>query len=396
MEKDNILFVSNVCPFPLNYGGKVGTWEKIKELSVYYKVHLCGLIESCDYLDKIEIGKYCESFKFFPRRKNYLKCIFFFWKPYSLVSRESKKLNIYINRLIQRHKINRIVLDSIHMLYSINLAVKNNPGINVFINEHNCEWMLFDSISSSQRLFKSLIYKVEANKLKVLENNLLKNRYIKGIIFISKSDMTLLPFPKESVCLVPPSISSINKEKIDSSKSTFDLLCVANFCYQPNIFGIIWFLSFCASPLIDKNSKVRIAIVGRGIGEEIKKHCLRFPKNISFFSDVPETSSYYAQSNVVFIPLFQGGGVKIKLLEAASLGKPIVCTSKTVEGTTFNKNTVWIADNANDFVESCIEALTNKREASLKGKLAEEKFNNEYDFDSQASVYYKFIESHSN
>lgn len=54
---------------------------------------------------------------------------------------------------------------------------------------------------------------------------------------------------------------------------------------------------------------------------------------ISIFEDVPDTAPYFRDADVLLYAPGQGSGVKVKVLEAFSLGLPVVTTSEGVEGT---------------------------------------------------------------
>jgi glycosyltransferase involved in cell wall biosynthesis len=71
----------------------------------------------------------------------------------------------------------------------------------------------------------------------------------------------------------------------------------------------------------------------------------------------------YQSTQVVIVPLRFGAGVKGKVMEAASFGRPIVSTSVGVQGLAGAENFVAIADTAEAFAEAVIGAL---REPDLR------------------------------
>jgi glycosyltransferase involved in cell wall biosynthesis len=74
----------------------------------------------------------------------------------------------------------------------------------------------------------------------------------------------------------------------------------------------------------------RFTIIGFQPIEAVK--ALAGRQNITVLPDVPDIRSEVAQQAVVVLPFVSGGGIKNKLLEAASLGKAIVCTPRTCSG----------------------------------------------------------------
>ena len=53
---------------------------------------------------------------------------------------------------------------------------------------------------------------------------------------------------------------------------------------------------------------------------------------IELKADLPDLRDEIARHGVVVLPFESGGGIKNKLLEAASMARPIVCTPKAAEG----------------------------------------------------------------
>src|SRR5262249_37297363 len=53
---------------------------------------------------------------------------------------------------------------------------------------------------------------------------------------------------------------------------------------------------------------------------------------VTLIADLPDLRSEIARHQVVVLPFVSGGGIKNKLLEAAAMGKAIVCTAKACRG----------------------------------------------------------------
>lgn len=95
--------------------------------------------------------------------------------------------------------------------------------------------------------------------------------------------------------------------------------------YYPNVLGINWFLNRVLPQLADD---INIKIVGK-IGpklENIKD------KRVDIIGPVESLEKYYREADIVIIPLFDGGGMKVKTIEAVSYGKCIVGTEESLHG----------------------------------------------------------------
>lgn len=96
----------------------------------------------------------------------------------------------------------------------------------------------------------------------------------------------------------------------------------------PNVVGLRWFLDEIWPKIIARNANLSLDVVGsvsRGFeGESIT--------GVQFHGLVPDLRAYYERAAVVISPLTFGSGLKIKLVEALSLGKCTVVTPITLQG----------------------------------------------------------------
>lgn len=124
---------------------------------------------------------------------------------------------------------------------------------------------------------------------------------------------------------VPAAIKQIqDKEDIQSDKVK-KLLFVGS-SYYPNVIGIRWFVKNVL-PELDKN--IQLIIVGRGL-EFLKKEFQDSRVNVVGTVETPVP--YYLDADIFIAPLFDGGGMKVKSIEAISYGKCFVGTEESLHG----------------------------------------------------------------
>lgn len=124
---------------------------------------------------------------------------------------------------------------------------------------------------------------------------------------------------------VPVAIKQMqDKEDIQSGKVK-KLLFVGS-SYYPNVIGIRWFVKNVL-PELDKN--IQLVIVGRGL-EFLKKEFQDSRVNVVGTVETPVP--YYLDADIFIAPLFDGGGMKVKSIEAISYGKCFVGTEESLHG----------------------------------------------------------------
>lgn len=111
-----------------------------------------------------------------------------------------------------------------------------------------------------------------------------------------------------------------------SEKSQKKVLLFVGTKYYPNIVGIQWFYKNVL-PKLDDNFEFQI--VGRGL-EYLRNELT--DSHVNVIGEVVSLDEYYKNADIVIAPLFDGGGMKSKTVEAVSFGKTFVGTSESLFG----------------------------------------------------------------
>jgi glycosyltransferase involved in cell wall biosynthesis len=98
--------------------------------------------------------------------------------------------------------------------------------------------------------------------------------------------------------------------------------------------------------------------------------------------EVGDAASYLLRASVVVVPLLTGGGMRVKLLEAWALSRPVVSTSLGAAGLEYRDDEhLLIADDAPQFADKVCRLLEDPGRASTIGqngrRLVEERYSRE-------------------
>ena len=81
---------------------------------------------------------------------------------------------------------------------------------------------------------------------------------------------------------------------------------------------------------------------------------------ISTFENVEDIRPFYWNSSLFISPIFSGGGMRIKILEAAACGIPILMTPTSNIGINFEESKeVLLANSINEFIETIRRAYNS-------------------------------------
>ena len=109
------------------------------------------------------------------------------------------------------------------------------------------------------------------------------------------------------------------------------LLFVGTLFYRPNVEGLKWFIETIYPEFRRRHRDARLLVVGFSPTEEVRNLC-RAAEGVELHANVPDVKEYYKRSWVVVVPLLSGGGTRIKILEAALAGRPVLSTPVGAEG----------------------------------------------------------------
>jgi glycosyltransferase involved in cell wall biosynthesis len=98
------------------------------------------------------------------------------------------------------------------------------------------------------------------------------------------------------------------------------------------------------------------------------------PPGVSYLGYVDDLAALYGRSRVVCCPIGLGGGTRIKLVEAASYGRPMVSTRIGAEGLDFDDETeILLRDSDEAFAVACVDLLRDEARCTALGAAARHK-----------------------
>ena len=156
------------------------------------------------------------------------------------------------------------------------------------------------------------------------------------------------------------------------------MLMVGAYGYDPNADAAEFFITQVLPQIRRRVPDAELHLVGAS-PQSIPSFA-RKPEGVKFLGYADDLPATYAASRLVVCPIRYGGGTRVKLVEAAGWGKPIVSTTIGAEGLGMvHGNDALIADSADSFADACVSLLTDDElcKALARGarSLAEQSFD---------------------
>jgi glycosyltransferase involved in cell wall biosynthesis len=107
------------------------------------------------------------------------------------------------------------------------------------------------------------------------------------------------------------------------------MLFVGNYFHSPNVDAALWLGTDILPQVARLHPAVQLSIVGPYAPPEVRS--LDGPR-LRFLGRVPDLDALLRRTAVVMAPVRTGGGMRMKVLHAMALGKPVVTTPRGAEG----------------------------------------------------------------
>ena len=361
----NVLWLTTRCPFPVDNGGKNSIANRMKYVAKRHNIYLITQSEEVTKEVNKELKKICKDYALVPpRKKNYIK--WFLTGSVNVAKYKNVLVTEAIEKFIAKYKIDLINVDSVMAAVALAPIWDSLKDIKIVINQHNID---SDCVRSKIHtrgisLLKKIYSLVESSRLEAWERKFYKKCNVDAQIFVSEEDLKFLKNnfkieEKTRLIYSPPIVidSAAIRNELGEEGILFEngknIVFPAAFDYGPNIHGCIWFVESVYPQIRKKVDGVRLILAGRNPDKRI---CNLSCEDIIVTGTVPDISPYFILADLLVIPIFFGGGVKTKLIEAGAYGKPVVSTSSGAKGSIY-KEEIIVTDDPEEFALYCIDVL---------------------------------------
>jgi GT2 family glycosyltransferase/glycosyltransferase involved in cell wall biosynthesis/SAM-dependent methyltransferase len=163
---------------------------------------------------------------------------------------------------------------------------------------------------------------------------------------------------------------------------------LGNFNHAPNVSGILWFLERVWPLVLANCPYARLCVVGGNPPPSLQSWNGR--EGVQVTGWVEDVRPFLQRSVVFVAPMFEGVGLRGKILEAWASKKPVVGTSLAFLG--LNQARDWagfVADDAESFAARVCDLLANEAIAEQMGTCGRELVVSSFSWDAFANLYHR-------
>ncbi len=362
-----ILFLTNKPPYPQKDGGSIASMGMIEAFAnIGHQVTVLAMNTRKHHVSPFEIPENISSRIIFHLVEVPAKILpldaftnlISSRLPYNAQRFISKTYREKLKMLLQATDFDIIQLEGLYLYPYINTIRKYSKAL-ISYRSHNIEHEIWERTVAQNRGLKKLYLKILTSRLEKFEKNAI-NTYDTLIPITKRDEDKLREMGNTQPTLTIPAGFNFDETEIEEQpNSANNLFFIGALDWAPNQEGLFWFLDNCWHMILDKSPNTSLKIAGRNAPPWIPEKLLNYP-NIKYEGEVESAQSYMRQNGIMIAPLLSGSGMRVKIIEAMMLKKPIVTTTIGCEGIeACNNKEIMIASTASEFSNKTIELINN-------------------------------------
>ena len=154
--------------------------------------------------------------------------------------------------------------------------------------------------------------------------------------------ITVIPFGIEQNLTVIPEIKA-NK-----------IFFLGAYNWKPNLDAALYLIHEILPELIARNPSIELHLAGTYTPKVFNSYA---SKHIIIHGKVTSSSDFLLNHGILVAPIFSGSGVRVKIVEALSLGLPVIASTIAMQGIDYES--ALIADTKNEFIQQICQLIDN-------------------------------------
>jgi glycosyltransferase involved in cell wall biosynthesis len=218
---------------------------------------------------------------------------------------------------------------------------------------------------------QKLLLRIERRLIAASENRA-PGRFDRALLVSSVEQAILRDRTKaDNVFSIPPRLDSYElARRAWNGSPEFVFLGSLNLAH--NTISLETFLQQNIETLLQQIPDIRIAILGKGAGPNLRSLAALYPRHIVLHGFVQDLDEILLRACAMISPLTFGSGVKLKAIDSLRCGVPLVTTSHGVEGIEVGESRGVLKDEVRNFpaamrslLDPTLNAIASRENAEL-------------------------------
>lgn len=389
-----ILFLSTWYPQPPDNGSKLRVYYLLQALGQAHEVSLLSFdFVTTGSAETAALARYCRNVEIVainPFLANQGGLLRTFLSPSPLVVRSIPAMRRTTTRCLESKSFDAVIA-STEMMATYALQVSS--GVAKVLEEHNSftRWMknrFLDQIRPLDRLRSWVSWQ----KTRYYEARLF-NRFDLVTMVSGQDHATTrgLPGYHGRSEIVPNGVDCIHNRPGLKHHQREHLVFNGSLTYSANYDAIQWFLALIWPRIRAEVRDASLIITGSTVGVDLNG--LMLNESVHFTGYVEDVRIPVAEAAIAIAPIRQGGGTRLKILEAMALATPVVATSKGAEGLdVVDGEHLLLADTPDAFANAVVRLLQDVNLSHQLSVNARRLVEARYDWESIGQRFVSHVE----
>jgi glycosyltransferase involved in cell wall biosynthesis len=365
-----VLWFSHILPFPPRGGNLQRSFNLIREMSKSCEISLVAFNAQGERADRVatyaaELSKYCGQVEIwelpFPRRRarwwGKLALSPLYDDPFTSRELWSRELEARWRRLLDRHAGSLLHMDSL----DLGMFARSLDGFRKVLNHHNCESAMAERRAHREtNPLKRAYLRLHAGKLADLERRLCHQFEVNTVVSELDGQTLRARNPRAHVHVVENGTDTHFFAPGGEAEEPRSLIFAGSLDWYPNLSAIRFFLREVWPLLRQQDPGVHLTLAGQKPPAWLTRLAASNP-SLRLVPNPEDIRPWVRRAAVFVCPIRDGGGTRLKILDAMALGKAVVSTSIGCEGLRVKDGeNILVADTPHDFAQAVRSVLENE------------------------------------
>ncbi|GHU35218.1 glycosyl transferase [Betaproteobacteria bacterium] len=395
----SLLYLVHRIPYPPNKGDKVRSFHLLRHLAAKHRVFVGTFIDDPQdeaYVEKLRefcAGLYIARLSPKLAKLRSLRGLLT-GEALTLPYYRDVSLQAWVNGTIKEHRIDAAVVFSSAMTPYLNTFPREKTLVD-FCDVDSAKWTQY---APAHRWPMSWIYRREGERLLSHERGIAAS--VAHSFFSTENETELfLRSAPECRGMVSAMCNGVNSDFFSPqhefaspyAAGEIPLVFTGAMDYWPNIDAVKWFAEEIFPRLQARQPDARFYIVGRSPGAAVQA---LVGERVVVTGTVPDVRPYLRHASVVVAPLRIARGIQNKVLEAMSMGVPVVVARGCGEAVdAVPERDLLLAESVDDHVRQVMALLESPERRVSVGQAARQQVVQCYSWDAHLSIIDRHIET---
>jgi sugar transferase (PEP-CTERM/EpsH1 system associated) len=393
-----ILFLVHRIPFPPNKGDKIRSHHLLRHLAERYRVHLGTFVDMPEDLAHVpELAAHCASHRveLLDPRAARLRSVagFLTGEALTLPYYRNASLQAWVRETVRREGIRKAVVFSAAMAQYVR-GMDDLQVVLDFVDVDSEKWTQY---AERHAWPSSFVYRREGRKLLSFE----RRAAVESVasVFVTRSEAELFrqhaPECAGQLHVVQNGVRTDYFRPDLTLKSPFaageaPIVFTGAMDYWPNIDAVAWFAREVFPAVRAQRADARFVIVGMNPAPTVA--ALASLPGVTVTGKVEDVRPYLQHAAVIVAPLRVARGIQNKVLEAMSMGRPVVVSTAAAGGVGGDAGREFEVAGEPAEYASKVVALLEPRAAAAMGAAARARVLADYSWERNLAQFDRLLE----